>query len=282
MEQMTGRILQNNNGLYSVETADGVAEFRARGGVKRTKLYCGDFAIIEDGVIVGVEERKNLLIRPSVANIDLIVAVISPIPKPDFLMLDKLIINCRNLYIDLAIVINKSDLHDSSLVEYVKSNYADAVDYILETTALDGKVEEIKNIIKGKTVCLAGQSAVGKSSIINALMESNVTLTGELSKKIERGKNTTVSSRLYKLAGGYVMDTPGFGLLDAHGVTCEDLKLFYADYCGCEYVNCNHIDEPGCEVRSRAEKGLISKDRYERYKIIYSELKTKGDKYEKR
>ncbi len=280
---MTGRILQNNNGIYLVETQNGLAELRARGGLKNVKLYCGDIAIIEEGIIVGVEERKNLLIRPSVANIDLIVAVISSVPKPDFLLLDKLIINCRNLGIDVGIIINKSDINDGDLSLRVRADYTSSVDFIVETSVITQSIQGLSEIIKGKTVCLAGQSAVGKSSLINALFSASVTLTGGLSKKISRGKNTTVSSRLYPYNGGYIIDTPGFGLLDAHGVSCDDLKHFYAEFSfDCVYTNCNHIDEPGCSVREKAENGQISKERYFRYRTIFNELKGKGEKYEKR
>jgi len=279
---MTGRILQNNNGIYVVETEQGVFGFPARGGMKNIKLHCGDIAIIEDGVIVGIEERKNILIRPSVANIDVIIAVISCVPKPDLLMLDKLIINCRNVDIGIGIVINKSDINDKQFAQKIKDEYDKAVDFIIETSATNGDLQSLIDSIGNKTVCLAGQSAVGKSSIINTLFGNSTTLIGELSKKISRGKNTTVTSRLYPFNNGYIIDTPGFGLLDAHGVSCEQVKYFYPEFtCDCEYTNCNHIDEPGCSVRQNVEKGLVNNNRYLRYKIIYSELKSKGDKYEK-
>jgi len=281
---MVGRILQNNNGLYSIETESGTSQFRARKGLKSVKLICGDMAIIEDGIIVGVMERKNLLIRPSVANVDLILAVICSVPKPDFLMLDKLIINCRNIGIDVGIVINKSDLNDKTLAQTVKREYSSVVDCIFETSATCDCVDEIANACKNRIVCLAGQSAVGKSSIINSLFKGELAKAGEMSKKISRGKNTTVSSRLYPINNGYVIDTPGFGLLDAHEIIASELKYFYPEYLqiGCEYANCNHVDEPGCKVREGAQKCLISHERYNRYRTLYTELKEKGEKYEKR
>ena len=179
--------------------------------------------------------------------------------------------------IGCIICINKTDL-DDSFVQKVTGQYGADVK-IISVCAKTGDIGQLIDVLKGKFSCFAGQSAVGKSSMINALHGEKIAKSGELSGN-NRGKNTTTRATLYALDDNtFIADTPGFGLLDVFDVEYDELDLYYNEYVElsqcCKYHRCKHINEPGCEVKKRVAEGSLNKDRYERYIQTYNELKSK-------
>ena len=270
-------------GQYQIYLNAKVYNATPRGNLKLNKLYVGDYVDVslnEYGtgyVIEKVLERFNTLVRPPLSNIDQIVLVIAPIPKPDFVLIDKLIINAKMLNIDVVIVVNKSDVED--LYSKVCSEYSLAVSHILSTSAQKNEgIEDLKNLLKNKFSCFVGQSAVGKSTLLNAINPTINAETGSLSKKIERGKNTTRHSEIYVFDDILIADTPGFSLYGLD-IDCNDIKYYYPEFqkYTCKYLNCNHFNENEneCEVIKNVNLGLINLDRYLRYKEIYKQVKEK-------
>jgi len=279
------RVIKAMSNLFAVDTDSGVLTCPARKKLKgEAGIIAGDFVRLEQEggayVVSEILPRKNSLIRPLVANIDRLVAVAALIPKPDFFLIDKLIINANRQDIDIVLCLNKSDL-STELYAELCAQYGEIVDKIIITSAADGEVSELKSVLSNKLSCLAGQSAVGKSSLINALIGKPVQKTDVISEKAERGKNTTTRAEILKLAqNSYIIDTPGFSMLDIHGVLPEELALYYPEYVevlpDCRYRGCTHTAEPGCRVRELASEGGLSRSRYERYCAMFSELNAVG------
>lgn len=276
---MQGRIIKIVSNVYTVDTENGVYNCVVRKRIKNdVKLVVGDIVEVLETcdafVIDDLYDRKNSLIRPYVANVDVAVIVVSPKPKPDFLLVDKVIVNAVDENIEPIIVCNKSDVSKLDLSEYKNSK----VFYTSAKTA-DG-IKELKNYLSNKTVCLIGQSAVGKSSLINAMANLNLQ-TGGLAKKTERGKHTTRQTELIKCDDFWVIDTCGFSLLNTIDIKPEELRLYYEEFLsyadGCRYHGCTHTTEPDCEIIRRVGVD-IPKGRYERYVEIFKELEEKRRK----
>ena len=236
-------------------------------------------------VIEQILPRKNSLIRPYVANIDVALITIAKSPKPDFVLVDKIIINCKHCNITPILVVNKSDILDSDFKNEIIKDYKDILDIYFVSALEKQGIEEIKQLIKDKVICFCGQSAVGKSSIINCLLEDRTLAVGGLSKKTERGKHTTRVTEIIKIAEGYVVDTCGFTMLENIDISEQDLFRYYPEFylasLSCKYRGCSHIHEPECKVKQLVESGEISKSRYERYVQIYTEIKeSRRKKYE--
>lgn len=250
------------------------------------EVYVGDkveFSFSgKSGNIEKVLPRRNKLTRPYVANIDLAFIVIASEPEPDFLLVDKLIVTCFDRGVKPIIVVNKSDLGEN-IVQSVLHDYGEHFKVYVVSALGGAGTKELIDEIKGKTVCFCGQSAVGKTTLMNSLtgLAEN---TGGLSK-IKRGRNTTRHVESYPLLGGFIVDTCGFSLLDIEGIKAEELGLYYPEFeesrADCKFSTCTHIAEPVCGVKSALEKGLISRNRYVRYKILFEEIKNGRDKNEK-
>lgn len=188
-----GLVIKGVASRYKVDTADGIVTSYARGKLKIDgEIRVGDKVGVEkqgkDFVIAKVYERKNALIRPYVANVDVCFIVIAPVPAPDFMLVDKIIVNARMNGIEPVLLINKTDIVDESFVKCTESDYRDVLDVIATSAKTKLNKDKIFEKTKGKTACLAGQSAVGKSSLLNMLTGTESQETGGLSKKTERGK----------------------------------------------------------------------------------------------
>lgn len=281
---MQGLVLKGIGSFYTVLGDDGTEyTIKARGRFRKEGICpvvgdCVTFDVVEgnDGYMTDILERKNLLIRPSVANIDKLITVISAShPQPDFLMLDKLILRCEQLGIAPVIVLNKCD----SLLNDPLSQYRSAGYQTFMVSALTGEgVAELKTALEGSICCFAGQSAVGKSSLINAIMPQLDLEVGGLSRKTSRGKHTTRSVSLIPFeGGGALLDTPGFSLIDTEPMEAEDLSQLYPEMRRhlhlCRFAGCLHVSEPDCGVKDAVKSGEISKERYERYKLLLEEIK---------
>ena len=259
-----------------MKTSEGMIVCSARGKVKKdVDIFVGDYVETEENVITSVYPRKNVLIRPYVANVDELFIVIAPVPEPDFVLVEKLLLNCRHEGIRAAIVYNKSDLISGEEAKRLLAPYRrDASLFFVSAKkglGLDALTEEIS----GKTVCFAGQSAVGKTSLVAALGKKEL-VVGEVSKRIKRGKNTTRAVEIYEFSGGYLVDTCGFSVAESIDIKPEELIYYYDDFLKvqskCRFSNCTHINEPGCAVKKMLEEGTFDKDRYDRYVKLYTEL----------
>ena len=234
------------------------------------------------GIITKVLPRKNYLIRPNVANLDKAFIVIAPEPAPDLLLVDKMLIHCFAQGIEPILCYNKIDIADNIELAQIEHDYLDIAQLIV-TSAITGKgLEGLAAQIKGGLSCFLGQSATGKSSLLNALLDQEVAKTGELSQRIKRGKNTTRHIEIYAVKEGLVADTCGFSMLSCLEMHPEELRLFYDEYLAsaakCKYPSCTHSIEPDCQVIKQVQKGLLPKGRYQRYLTILEELKEKERK----
>lgn len=289
MEEKKGRVIKAVASRCKVTTEDGATyNCFIRGRLKLDiDIYVGDIVQLGDikgntAVITKIFPRENVLIRPYISNINKLIIVVAPIPQPDWMLIDKLIINCYQQDIEPVLCINKAELLSDEDMEKWIADYRDELHFV-RVSCEDGEIglNQLYSHIDKHLVCLAGQSAVGKSSIINKLLDRTAMLTGELSKKIERGKNTTRHIEIFPFGDGFLVDTCGFSLFELSTVKSSDLRLYYGKYVDlakdCKYRMCNHISEPECAVKDAVSKGILSKSRYDRYVEIYKQLKKKED-----
>lgn len=280
---LVGQVIKGIGGLYSVKTNGGeVIECNGRGKLRRTlgDIYIGDIVRIElynngNGVIEEVFPRKNCLIRPNISNLDSIVICIAPLPKPDFTLVDKLLINCLSEGIEPILCINKSDIADSGFIQCVHSNY-DGLAEIVEVSTYDGSgIDKLLSLLSDKYVCFSGQSAVGKSSIINKFFGDERLAVGELSTKSERGKHCTRHIEIFEYGDIRIADTCGFSSLELPCIEPSTLSTYFSDFDEyadkCKFRGCNHIKEPGCAVVNAVQNGNIDNARYDRYIKLYNE-----------
>ncbi len=228
---------------------------------------------MENGAISKVYPRFSRFIRPNIANINALLITISNPPKPDFLIVDKLLLSANFASVECALVINKCDLGDE-VSKYVLDNYSFLPIFTISAKTGDG-IAELKNFLAEKTVAFAGQSAVGKTSILNALMQTEYK-TGEISEKSERGRHTTTGSTIVKGDNFFIFDTPGFSEITVDASPWDAVMNFppYDKYLNqCKYPDCTHIGEPDCIIKELVDAGKLSKDRHLRYEEIFNEIK---------
>ncbi len=281
---MIGQVYKVQSDTYLVKCENQTLVCNSRGVVKKRGegIVVGDFVNLENKVIKGVLERKNRFIRPSVSNVDLIVLLISPEPKPDYYLIDKVIVNAIKEGVKVIFAVNKAD-NDCDLFSEISLEYKDLGIEIFKISAKTGQgVEEFKEKLRGKLSVLVGQSAVGKTSLVNAMFGLNLK-TGELSD-IGRGRHTTTRSEIFEIEGIKVVDSPGFAVIDAE-VSAEEFPEYYEEYFNvsneCRFRGCRHIDEPDCKVKQLVNEGVFSLNRYQRYKEIYEDLSKRRKIYEK-
>lgn len=268
----TGQVYTVRGQTASVKVGKSFIECGLRGVLRKNSPVTGDFVLLdEQNRICGIEQRKSFFTRPNVANVDYVNVVIAPEPKPDFSVVDKMLANIVKGGAKAVITVNKIDIRALD----IKSTYAGAVEKIFEVSSVTGEnIAELKKFLAGKTVAFSGQSAVGKTSILNALFGENFKV-GRLSEKIQRGKNTTTSAYIYEKDDIKVVDTPGFTALVSDGIDYKNLKEYYPEFIGfpCFYSDCVHVNEPDCGVKEAVNGGLINKDRYDGYVKLYYEIK---------
>lgn len=291
---MRGVIIENISNLYKVKTEEGVIyEANARGKFKKDDItpVVGDFVECEvvkedkekDRVSIDkILDRKVYIKRPKLANISQIVLVVSSKhPKPDLLMLDKQLAFIEYLGIKALIVLNKTDLDKEKTFKQIKTVYGRIGYKVIETKAKEGAgIKELKKELLNNTNAFSGNSGVGKSTLINAIFDKDVTLEGEISKKSKRGKNTTTYTRLYEIdKNTFIADTPGFSTFDISEIESKDLCLYFKEFRkyinDCEFVGCTHIKEENCGIKNAIKEGKIEQERYDRFCKIYNELKEK-------
>lgn len=290
---MQGKILKGISGFYYVDTAEsGIYECKAKGvfRLQHKKPLVGDtveIAVISEeektGNVEKILPRKNELFRPAVANIDLALVVFAAAsPKPNLNLLDRYLVYLQMQQIPVMICFNKTELATPKQRQeldriYESCGYPVRLISVKECEGIEG-AGGLRQALHGKTVAACGPSGVGKSSLMNLLQPQAFMETGEISRKIERGKQTTRHTQLIRIeTDTYLMDTPGFSSLVLPAMDKEQLQQYYPEFVPlasrCRFQGCSHISEPDCSVRQALEEGKIHPVRYDNYKQFYEELK---------
>lgn len=286
---LDGRIIKGIGGLYSVDTSEGVFKCNIRGIFRKRKITptIGDFVEISIenekeklGNIEVIKDRKNILIRPRVSNIDLvIIAFATKNPTINLDLLDRFIILAEEQNLDIIICINKIDLVSYKDIEYLKKLYESIGYDVFFTTATENtNIDVLFDYIKDKVSVFAGPSGVGKSSLINLIMPDSRSKMeiGELSLKIQRGKHTTRHAELIEIyENTYIVDSPGFTSITLNHIDIKNLQNYFIEFDKykneCKYSNCMHVNEPDCSIK--AQVGInIDKKRYDRYVNFLEEI----------
>jgi ribosome biogenesis GTPase / thiamine phosphate phosphatase len=299
--QLLGTVLERDGSTYRVATDVGEVRAVLRGKVKRDSphVVVGDRIHLEPEPtgdvygVVSVEPRTTLLerrvpegrgTRPVAANIDevfVVTATVDPAPIPQ--LIDRLLVVAEANSIQAAVVVNKVELDPGhELIERCRAaGYS-----VYPTSAKTGQgIDEFKQALAGKVSVVTGPSGAGKSSLLNAVQPGLKLRIGEISAKVRRGKNTTVSAVMLPLdAGGYLVDTPGFSEVGLWGVVPRELPTCFPEmrpFIGnCRYADCRHMTEPGCRVKEAVEAGKIRADRWESYRILLEELESAPEEWE--
>lgn len=289
---MTGKIIKGIAGFYYVNDGENrVYQCRAKGIFRNRKIkpLVGDdveFSILDEeageGNIDEILPRKNALVRPAAANVDqaLVLFALTQ-PSPNLNLLDRFLVMMAMEEIPVVICFNKADLGDGAMEEEYKKIYEGAgyeVHFISARTDLG--MDQVRELLRGRTTVLAGPSGVGKSSLTNRIQPKASMETGGISRKIERGKHTTRHSELFFVEKDtYMMDTPGFSSMYTPEIEASELKEFFPEFAEfedeCRFLGCVHIGERVCGVKEAVKEGKISLSRYENYRLIYEELKQK-------
>ena len=285
---MKGKIIKLLSGIYTVVTSEGKIECTAKGGFRKLGIspVPGDFVEISafsdgSGRIEEILPRNNYLIRPNVSNVDALCYVSSySKPTPYQYTIDKMLVISNSVGVEPILIFNKSDLDDEDDVQALADLYKTIGYAVFCVSAETGTgLEELQAALAGKTVIFAGNTGVGKSSIINKLFPDLHLKTGEISDKLGRGRHTTRHIELFSMGDGYLADTPGFGALelDGYSIKASELETYFPEFSpfisDCSYLNCAHINEKDCGVRNAMESGMISSGRYDSYRQMYQYLK---------
>lgn len=285
-----GIIIKAISGFFYVEIGEKIYECKARGLFRKKKMIplVGDIveiSVVDEeelkGVIEKIYPRKSELVRPPVANVDKVIVTFAvKEPKPNLSLLDRFLVFSEREGLDIVILLTKIDLDENmEITKYIKKEFENVGYKVIEVSVETGEnIDKVISELEGKISVFAGQSGVGKSSIINAI-EPNFNLkTAQISQKLGRGKHTTRHAQLYKIGkNAIIADTPGFSSFDINDIEEEELKEYFIEFSHgndkCRFGSkCIHRNEPDCWVKKSVESGKISKRRYESYLQILDEI----------
>lgn len=285
---MQGILIRGIGSFYTVRDAEGNEyTLRCKKKFRRDRIIplVGDNVLFspgqgeEHGWLEEILPRRTVCLRPPVANVTRLVIVIAPVPEPDLLLVDRQISRAVAQGMEIMMIVNKCDLDSSLLALKIKSEYDQAGIRVFAASAKEGTgLKEIrKALCDGELCCFTGQSGAGKSTLLNKLLGVELE-TGDISRKISRGKNTTRHTELIEKNRIRVMDTAGFNLLEAeNALEPGKLKERYPEFTPyegkCRFRECLHDREPGCAVAEAADRGTISRGRLERYRTLLAETR---------
>ena len=275
---MEGLIVKNISDLYRVKSQNSYFDCKAKGLFRKKNITptVGDRVIFDENklIITDILERKNILVRPPIANIDQALIVMSTInPTFSTYLVDKLITIIEFNNIKPIICLSKLDLLNNKEIE----DYIDYYKSIGYEVVLNTELDKIKKLLKNKITVLTGQSGVGKSTLLNKLDSNLLLKTNDISYALGRGKHTTRHTEIYELFDGYIADTPGFSslFLDMKKEDVRDNMIEFNEYKDkCKYRDCMHLNEDECEIKRLVKEGTIISSRYENYVKFISEIKS--------
>jgi len=290
-----GKIIKALSGFYYVLSGNEIVQCRGRGVFRKNKItpLVGDEVVYQaendkEGYILEVKERKNELIRPPVANVDQAILVFSAV-EPDFstTLLDRFLVLVEFNDIKPIICITKMDLTNEEQNESIRNFVSDyqkaGYDCLLTSSETEEGIKELFPYLKGEISVFAGQSGVGKSSLLNTLRPELDLKTNDISSHLGRGKHTTRHVELIEIGNGLVADTPGFSSLEFTNIEMEDLNFCFPEIKrisdDCKFRGCLHIAEPKCAVKVAVDDGEIPLYRYEHYKAFMQEIKDRKPRY---
>ncbi|RSK26982.1 ribosome small subunit-dependent GTPase A [Bacillus sp. HMF5848] len=290
-----GKIIKALSGFYYVYDEGRVIQCRGRGVFRKQKItpLVGDNVVYQaendlEGYILDIETRKNELVRPPIANVDQAILVFSA-SQPDFspLLLNRFLVLVEYKQIEPVILISKADLLDEQSLEEIEQYVAfyEQVGYpVLVTSAITNEgTSKLLQYVNEKVSVIAGQSGVGKSSLLNVLKPDLQLKTNEISKSLGRGKHTTRHVELIELEEGWVADTPGFSSLEFQDIEVEELSDCFPEMrersIDCKFRGCTHVAEPKCAVKEAVENNEIPAFRYEHYKEFLQEIRDRKPRY---
>lgn len=290
-----GIIIKALSGFYYVATKEGVVQCRGRGVFRKRNItpLVGDHVLFQaenekEGYIMDIKERKNELVRPPIANIDQAIITFSA-TEPEFnpALLDRFLVVIESKQILPIICMTKADLLSDEkrmeLEEQLQVYSAIGYDVLLLSSKTKEGVDSLRQFLSNKISVFAGQSGVGKSSLLNALMPSLQLKTSQISTHLGRGKHTTRHVELFQVEDGYIADTPGFSSVDFSDIEVTELSSTFpeinraSEYC--KFRGCLHHNEPKCEVKAAVQTGDISKKRYEHYLQFLEEIRERKPRY---